>query len=146
MKLGKLLLFAAAIVALPVVAFADSKVKAGQWQITTKTEMTGSPVQIPPVTTTVCITKEEAEKPESIVPKQRGNCKMVDYKIDGNKATWTMECTTQRGGTMTGTGEVTYSSDSYDGKMHMTMKGSPHGDMTIDSTFSGKHISDTCSK
>lgn len=142
----KKMILSAAILALPIAAFAAAPVKPGEWKITTQSEMVGAPMQMPPVTTTICITKEDAEKAESTVPKGRGDCKVLDFKVEGNKATWKMDCTTKRGGKMTGVGEATYSGDSYSGKYDMKMSGGPQGDMEIKSTFQGTRISDSCTK
>ena len=143
----KRFLICVALVTVPMAAFSAAPVvKPGQWSLTTKMEMTGMPMQIPPTTVTICITKEDAENGAGTVPKGRGDCKVSDFKLDGNKATWTMDCTSPRGGTTHATGEATYSAESYSGKINMKMK-SPKGDETeVHSTFEGKRISDTCSK
>ena len=52
---------------------------------------------------------------------------MSDYKIAGNKVTWTVKC--EGTNAMTGNGEIVYGADTYDGWMkiktadtEMTMK------------------------
>ena len=142
----KKLIFCVGIVALPMTAFAASPVvKPGEWKITTQTEMPGAPMQIPPTTISICITKEDAEKPEASLPKGRGDCKMLDYKLEGNKASWKMDCTSPHGGKISGTGNVTYSSESYEGSMHMKIT-SPRGEQEILTKFEGKRVSESCTK
>jgi hypothetical protein len=124
----------AALCALPAVTFAASPAKVGKWQITTQMEMTGMPMKMPPVTFTHCVTKEDAEKAESYVPQQRKNsdCKYSDMKIEGNTVSWKMTCEKQK---MTGEGKITYTEDSLDGAMHMTME---QGEMNV--KYSGKFL------
>jgi len=129
------LVFVAVACALPVVAFAASPVKPGKWTTTMQMEMPNMPMKMPPVTVTHCVTKEDAENPEKYVPQQRSknnDCKVSDFKIDGNTVTWKMACEKQK---MTGEGKITYSSDSYDGTMHMNM---PNGEMTA--KYTGKYL------
>lgn len=141
----KRFLICAAVTIVPMAAFAASPVKPGEWSITSHMEMTGMPMQIPPTTVTICITKEDAEKAEATVPKGRGDCKVADFKMEGNKASWTMDCTSPRGGKTHAVGQATYNSDSYSGKMDIKTSG-PNGEHEIHSTFEGKRISETCSK
>ena len=125
---------ALALCALPTAVFAASPVKPGKWEAKMQTEMTGMPIKIPPVTVTHCITKEDAENPEKLVPQQRKNndCKFSDMKIDGNTVSWKMTCEKQQ---MTGEGHMTYNGDSYDGAMHMNMA---QGEMNV--KYSGKYL------
>ena len=128
-------LLALALCALPTLAFAASPVKAGKWEMTMQTEMTGMPMKMPPFTTTYCLSKEDAENPEKMAPEQQrknSDCKRTDFKVDGNVVTWKVEC--PKSGTH-GEGKITYTSDSYAGTMHMTM---PQGEMNA--KYSGKYL------
>jgi hypothetical protein len=124
-----------AIGLLPTVAFAAGPAKAGKWEVTSQTEMAGVPTKMPPHTLTYCLTKEEAENPEKLAPEQRrnGDCKRTDFKMEGNKVSWKVTC--EKSGTK-GEGQVTYSSESYTGGMHIAM---PNGG-EVNVKFSGKYL------
>lgn len=109
--------------------------KAGKWQMTMEMDMPGMPMKMPPMTFTHCVTKEQAENPESAIPKgqRESGCTYSDVKIEGSKISWKMECPKQQ---MSGTGEVTYSADSYTGKADMKMA----GDREAHVKYSGKYL------
>lgn len=126
-------------------AIAQSPVRPGRWEVTMQMEMAGSPVQMPPMKTTQCVTPEDAKDPTRSLPNgpagrgnQRSDCKMADYKMSGNTATWKMVCTSPQA--MTSTAEMTFTDDSYNGTMKMD---SPQGAMTM--KIAGKRLGD-CSK
>ena len=129
-----------ALVALSFAAFAQGPRRDGQWEIKVQMEMAGMPPGMPPMTSTKCITPEEAKDPDKSVPdmgRGRGsqNCKMTDHKIEGNKATWSMKCEGEM--PMTGTGEMVYAGDSYTGSLKME---TGRGAMTM--KYSGKRLGD----
>lgn len=117
------------------ITFAASgpNMKEGLWEITTKTKMPG--MEMPPMKHTQCITKNDLV-PQSSQPGQE--CKITETKVIGNTVTWTMQCKTQ-GGEMKGTGKITYSGDSFEGTMIMSM---PQANMKITTHISGKRIGD----
>ncbi len=118
------------------ISFAGSapNIREGLWEITVITEMGN--MKMPAMTHTQCLTKND------FVPKgvqQPGQeCEITDTKVDGNTVTWTIQCTTQ-GAEMTGTGKTTYSGDSFEGTMVMSM---PQTNMEITTHMSGKRIGD----
>ena len=116
-------------------------VKDGEWEITTQMTIPGMPVAIPPVTVRQCITeKERVPKPQS----QNGKCETSAVKSEGNKVTWTVKCTGQR--PMEGSGEVTYSGDTMQGKSTFQMKNPRNGqDITATQNIQGKRVGD-CKK
>ena len=133
---------ALALCALPMVASAASPAKPGKWEMTMQMEMTGMPMKMPAHTVTYCLTKEEAENPEKLAPEQQrknSDCKRTDMKIDGNTVSWKISCEKSK---MTGDGKVTYSGDSVDGSMHMSL--SNGGEMNA--KYSGKYLGPTCDK
>ncbi len=117
------------------ISFAASgpNMKEGLWEITTKTKMPG--MEMPPMKHTQCITKHDLV-PQSSQPGQE--CKITETKVIGNTVTWTMQCKTQ-GGEMKGTGKITYSEDSFEGTIIMSM---PQANMKITTHISGKRIGD----
>lgn len=121
----------------------------GNWEVTMEMSMPGMPagMAMPPMKMTQCITPQEAQDPQTLVPRQpqqsdMGNCSVSDYKAEGSKVSWKMACTGRQ--KMTGTGEFTYASDSYTGTMSMSMEGgNMPGPMTM--KYSGKRLGD-CTK
>ena len=130
--------FVAVVVGLSVSALAQGPRRDGRWEVKTEMEMPGMPMKMPAMTTTQCITKEQAEDPQRSVPQGRGaqnNCKVSDYKMSGNKVSWSMKCEGPEA--MSGTGEITYGDNVYDGVMKMTRQGQV---MTM--KYSGKRLGD----
>ena len=135
--LGMLLLL---VVSLPVLA--QGPRRDGRWEVKTEMEMAGMPQAMPARTTTQCITPDDAKDPQKMVPEDgrgrgRGNsnCKVEDYKTEGNKVTWTMKCEGPQA--MSGTGEFIYGADSYTGTMKMD---TGRGAMTM--KYTGKRLGD----
>ena len=133
MKFRNLALFVL-VCALVLPAYAAGPAKAGKWQTTIEMEMEGMPMKMPPVTNTHCITKEQADSAENAIPKsdRQTDCTFSDVKVDGNTVSWKMNCEKQG---MTGTGTVTYASDSYTGRMDMKVQ-----DQAMHMKYSGKYL------
>lgn len=122
----------------------------GKWEVKMEMDMPNMPnmpagFQMPAFTTTQCITPAEANDPSKSMPqggRGRGpnpdKCKVSDYKVDGNKVTWSMKCDPPEA--MTGTGEFVYSGDTYTGVMKMDRGGQQ---MTM--KYAGKRLGD-CDK
>ncbi len=90
--------------------------KDGLWEITSKIEMPGMPIAMPPQTFRQCLTKD------NMIPrKEDGNqdCKVLDQKIKGNTVSWTIRCNSPEG-TYLMKGETTYNRESFTGEMQMT--------------------------
>ena len=107
-------------------------------------QMAGSPIQMPAMKSSRCITPEDAKDPARSLPsgpegrgRGKSDCKMSDYTASGNTVTWKMVCTSPAS---TMTGEMTYADDSYTGTMKMD---SPQGPMTM--KLAGKRLGD-CTK
>src|SRR5476649_658791 len=76
-------------------AFAGNLAKSGRWQTTIETEMAGMPMKMPARTVLTCVTKEQADNAETLIPKSgdtRGGCTYSDVKVDGNTISWKMTC------------------------------------------------------
>ncbi|MDY0270694.1 DUF3617 domain-containing protein [Trichloromonas sp.] len=104
----------------------------GQWEITTRMEMPGMPVQIPPMTFSQCITQQD------LVPQNEqpdNECTVISNRIDGNTVVWSVVCKGE-GGETRGDGQITYHGDHFEGSMQMAM---PEG-MTMTNYMSGKRI------
>lgn len=126
-------------------AFAQGPRRDGLWEVKTEMQMDGMPMTMPPMTAQQCITPAEANDPSKAAPQGRGrggrgpqDCKVSDYKVEGNKVTWSMKCEGPQ--PVTGAGEIVYEADSYTGTMKMDMGGRG---MTM--KYTGKRLGD-CTK
>jgi len=123
------------ICTLALPTFGGQLAKAGRWQGTMQIDMPGSPMKIPAQTFIHCVTKEQAENAENLIPKSgdnRGGCTYTDVKVDGSTMSWKMTC--EKTG-MTGSGTVTYHGDSYEGSMQMKMR-----DRDMSAKYDGKFL------
>ena len=118
----------------------DAAVRAGKWEVTTSMDIPGMPFKMKPIVQSVCVSEEDAKDPNKSTPKasKDDKCKVVDYKIEGNKASWKIKCDGQE--EVSGTGEMSYAADSYEGKMSMAM-----GAQNMTTTFKGKRLGE-CTK
>ena len=94
----------------------------GRWAVTMEMSMPG--MTMPAMSAETCLTPEDVKNPQSLMPPGRGNpgnCSVSDYKQSGNTVTWSMKCEGQNA--MTGTGEMTYTGDTYTGTMNMNAAG-----------------------
>ena len=135
MKLRRLAL-CTLVLALAVPAFAaeeKSPMKPGKWQITIQMDMPNMPIKMPSTTITQCITKEQAENPQPPKSKRDNDCKVADYKIDGNTVTWSIDCPKQN---MTGDGKITFSEDTYDGVTNLKKDDT----VVMTQKYSGKYL------
>lgn len=140
-------LLAASAISGSLIAQTPGARRDGNWQVTMEIEIPGMPQGMPPMTMTQCITKEQAADPAKLAPQGPGgglppDCKFSDMKSEGNKVSWSMKCEGQMA--MTGTGEFTFTSDTYTGlmKINADRGGQP---MTMNMKYSGKRLGD-CDK
>ncbi|MEA2239325.1 MAG: hypothetical protein QOC81_4049 [Thermoanaerobaculia bacterium] len=125
----------AVVCAFSLPLFAAHLAKAGRWTSTIQMEMPGMPMKIPAQTVNTCITKEQAENAENLIPKsgdKRGGCTYSDVKVEGSTVSWKMTC--EKSG-MSGSGSMTYHGDSYDGSMQMKMQ-----DREMSAKYNGKYV------
>jgi hypothetical protein len=128
------------VLGLSVSPLAQGPRRDGRWAVKTEMEMAGMPLKMPPMTTIQCVTKEQAADPQRSVPQagrggQPNNCTVSDYKIAGNKVSWSMKC--EGPDAMSGTGEITYGDNTYDGVMKMDRQG-----QTMTMKYRGKRLGD----
>jgi len=118
-------------------AYAGVDMHEGLWEITTKMEMQGMPMQIPARKHTQCLTKTNMVK--TMVPKEQDKkeeCKITDTKISGNTVTWVMKCSGEDA--MEVTGKTTYHGDTFEGTITMISKDPEEGKMITH--ISGRRI------
>lgn len=111
------------------------------WELTTKTEVAGMAAPLEDTTITVCMQKG-AEKNTSHMVIEQDGCKNTDIKTSGNRITWKLSCD-RDGEVLTGSGEVTYTSNSYQGSFKQS--GKSHGRlMNTTYSYNGKRIGAAC--
>ncbi len=106
------------------------------WEVTSKMEIADLPMAMPSQTNRRCLAKNR--KDEDTVPR-RENCQVSDARRAGNKLTFRMDCTGNE--PMSGTGEITYGNNAYDGRIRLNAKmdGQP---MAMTQVFSGRRVGD----
>ncbi len=105
------------------VSAAEPELKEGKWEITSKIEMPGMPVNMPQntFTQTQCLTKDNyVPKPNQNQSGQ--NCQIKDIRTSGNTVIWTINCNSVQGA-MKGKGQITYKGDSFEGTIKMSSPG-----------------------
>ena len=107
----------------------------GEYEVTSKVEMPGMPMPMPPQTTIQCLTKSDP-LPDPNAENQ--NCEVSDMKTKGNTVTWRMVC--DQDGTKTeSTGSMTYKGDRFEGTVKTKM-GPEMGNTTVTVHITGKRI------
>jgi len=85
--LRKLLVVSVILLATVSFSLAGSKpnVKAGKWEVTTRMEMPGMQMNMPPMTHTQCITENDYV-PQTSQPGEE--CKITKTRVSGDTVTW----------------------------------------------------------
>ena len=130
-----------AVLAIAIVALAQGPRRDGKWEVKTEMDMPGMPPGMPPMTSITCVTKAQADDPQKFAPQGRGRggdpaCKTSDFKVVGNKVSWTMKCEGDR--PMTAVGEMVYGDGTYTGTTKIDMSG--RGTMTM--KYTAKRLGD----
>lgn len=119
-------------------AAAAPDMKEGLWEITTtsKMEMPGMSMAMPPVKYTQCLTKSD------FVPKKEEpgqECEKMSVNVSGNTVSWSIKCKSKEG-IIKGTGQITYKGNTYEGVMNMTFPDQGGGEGKMSSSMTGKWI------
>jgi hypothetical protein len=123
-------------------AVTNKLMREGQWELTVTTQMEGMEGKMPPQTFTKCFAPADVKDPKDILKKlSTPECTQKEVKLEGNKVTWSMECH-KNGGTQTGTGEVIYAGDTYDGTMKLKMSDPRFGERMIISHTKARRTGD----
>ena len=114
----------------------------GLWETTIQSNMGGAK----PFTTRACVTARQLEHPQGALPKMddaKMKCEQQDYKVSGSTVSWQLRCTGEMA--MEGSGQMIAGTDSYSGKMDMTMKMQGQT-MNMNQTMSGRRLGDCPAK
>jgi len=111
----------------------------GNWEMTSTITMTMMPQ---PQTTTVmeCI-KEPELNPEDFNMDEDNPCNISEVAIDGDTASWSINCPTEGGAVMEGKWEFTSAGDSISGSGTMSMDYAGQ-EMGFEMSWAGKRIGD----
>lgn len=111
-------------------AFAVTQMKPGKWRMTSRVEMAGVPFALPAQTITRCFSKMK----QAVTPQNKNaGCRMEDYSVSGNTATWKLVC--KNATAMTGESTISAGGTSIRGKTTMVT-----GGRKMTTTMSGKWI------
>ncbi len=113
---------------------AEINMNEGKWEITSKMEMANIPFAMPPMTYTMCMTEEDLI-PQQDLESQEKDCEIKSQDISGDTVSWSVVCNTPQGKT-TSSGTITYSGDSFDGKINMQMPGTG----AMNQSMSGRRV------
>ena len=134
----------------------EVKMRAGQWEHTvefTELEMPGVPANMQDmvkqnmgsgVTTTSCMTEEEANQPNADFFGGEGNddCTYEEFDRTGNRMTLRMTCDAGNGGTAKVAMDGEFNAESFTLNMDNQVSGTPAGDVNMKGTVSGRRIGD----
>ena len=111
------------------------------WEVTTKAADAGRSGFVPETVMTVCLPPGGAKDPQQLL-QQESDCELADIKTSGKKTTWKMRCGSGDD-EMAGTGEVTNSTNSYQGVTKLVGRsgGEP---VTMKMTYQGKRVGAVC--
>jgi hypothetical protein len=113
--------------------YAGADIQDGLWEITSKMEMPGMPMEMPPVTFTQCMNSQESVPHDA---KQNPDCKIKNTKVEGDTVSWDMQCS-GRSGNMKSSGKITYKGSTFKGSVNAVADG-----MEMTQTMSGRRIGD----
>jgi hypothetical protein len=118
--------------------YAEVNLHEGLWEITTRLEMRGVPMQMPAQKQVQCLTKESMLK--SMEPKgqdKEGKCKVTD-EVMGDTMIWIMECSGE--GAIEVTTEITCHGDTFEGTITTVSKEPGTEKVRTINHISGKRI------
>jgi hypothetical protein len=121
-------------------AYAAPIMQEGKWEITTKMEMKGMPMEMPAMKHTMCLTSKDMVPQKA---EKNQDCKMISNKVEGNTVTWVMQCK-DKNGTIDSTGKITYKGDGFDGTLNVDLT-NKEGRQHMFQKMSGRRIGD-CTK
>lgn len=133
-------LLAAAVLALPLAAVADTpNIVPGQWQFTSTTSVTGE-VPIPDQTEThqECIVQGDLDEFQFI--EEEEGCELLDQRVTADGLDYEMVCRAE-GGEANIVGTMTFLGERVEGRVDVATA-SPLGDLVIVTELQGERIDD----
>lgn len=123
----------------PAASMAET-MQPGLWEIHVNMTMPGmeNMPAMPEQVVKKCLQGKDIES--GVTAPAQGECKVNGYKVEGNTASWEVDCTGDM--PMQGKGQMTSSATAYEGTIDMVMGDEEGGGMTMHQTMSGKRVGD----
>jgi Protein of unknown function (DUF3617) len=119
-ELGSAVILALAL-SWSLLAQASSPMREGMWEVNSKLNIPGMGDGVP-MKHQQCVTAAMIKDPQSAIPKMDNDCKVSNYKLADNVATYTLTCTSPA--EIVGNGEIRYSGpDAYTGTLTLGGQG-----------------------
>lgn len=135
-------LFAAALLALPLTAMAETpNITPGLWEFTSTTSVTGE-IPIPDQTDThqECIAQGDLEDPDFQFLEVEEGCELLEHNVSADGIDYRMICR-EEGGEANINGRMDFLGERVEGSVDVTVQ-SPMGEMQMDTVMEGAHIGD----
>lgn len=125
-------------------AYAAMDVQEGQWEITLTMKADGSEQIFGPYTNSQCFTRADAQNPAKLFADTGGTgCEYTNKHYYANHFTFNIRC--GGGIPLSGTGEVEFSSDRFEGSMNLQAQVEGGPTVETHSEVSGKRLG-TCQR
>jgi hypothetical protein len=135
-------LFAAALLALPLTAMAETpNITPGLWEFTSTTSVTGE-IPIPDQTDTLqeCIAQGDLEDPDFQFLEVEEGCELLEHNVSADGIDYRMICR-EEGGEANINGRMDFLGERVEGSVDVTVQ-SPMGEMQMNTVVEGAHIGD----
>ncbi|MDR5891773.1 DUF3617 domain-containing protein [Halomonas mongoliensis] len=135
-------LFAAALLALPLTAMAETpNITPGLWEFTSTTSVTGE-IPIPDQTDThqECIAQGDLEDPDFQFLEVEEGCELLEHNVSADGIDYRMICR-EEGGEANINGRMDFLGERVEGSVDVTVQ-SPMGEMQMNTVVEGAHIGD----
>lgn len=137
---NRLLLAALAMSSPMLYAAGPSPMQEGLWEVTTRTEVAGIAAPAAPSVSRTCLSRQDVEASNAAAPKDE-KCDIRDYQLQGNQATWSIECRGKE--RVIGTGGITFDGrTAYRGEATLNMQVAGATEMRITHHYEGRRIGD----
>jgi hypothetical protein len=144
-SIRNILIFIGMIVFIQLAHAEKAVMRPGKWEIKMQVDMAGMPHQMPPMTTTHCVTPEQASKPaKDIIDKMNQaqksgeDCQVIEHDMSERSAHWVVECSGAQN--IKSNGEIFFDSDvAYHGVIKSNIE-TPQGSMSMTQKVEGRRI------
>jgi hypothetical protein len=112
------------IAALSLLAFEVSaavpNMTEGLWEMVVKTQVPGTPANVPAQTVQRCMSAKDFADPRKTAPDKGGQCEITNHRMQGNTASWDISCKGPE--PMKGSGTMTFEGQRYNGVQKVNKK------------------------
>ena len=117
-----------------------SEIREGLWELIFKSEITPTPTKQTTSATNIsqqCLTRETSADPHTFL--QNIDCEILNLNQHATQMSWDMRCQ-QQGIQLTGDGKASYSHESFNGTVNVTMQGERYATLKITTQISGRYL------